>query len=455
MQGRLLAALALSLLALPASAANLDVSASYRMRGIDYRNLNLDKGDYQSRQSFLQNDARLGLGVRRIYLEARDGEDVTMDVAVGLRALGVTGSSATLRGPFDRAARFYPDSEHRPFIENAYARVHNFWGKPLELTFGRQSYRLGSGLLLDDDGAGLTGVSARAALPWWGMRVEGFVFGDRNPQYGGNLALYGMSVDLPTEGTWQLNQLFERDRANQPIYGCSYQGMPAAIYNCEVSTAKRSFTSLRYQISYGPLVFDGEAAMQKGSATPTGPEPAPNHITYNGNAQVVKAKWKQRLPRLGEGIMRVSVARGTGDKPETKTTDEAFFPSHGHRYNGLERSGFGEFFAATPYDAYGGNYSSSTASGLRQGASGIMVVGAGFTPPAWRGVALDMDFFLYQAERVRTGGRTLGTEQDFRLRYNVEDRFVLAVTAAFFKAGDASGGGMKGRKYALEAFARF
>ncbi len=48
------------------------------------------------------------------------------------------------------------------------------------------------------------------------------------------------------------------------------------------------------------MVFDGEAAIEKGVATPTGPTPAPTHITYNGNAQVVRMKWKQSLYRTGE-----------------------------------------------------------------------------------------------------------------------------------------------------------
>jgi hypothetical protein len=430
------------------------------MRAVSYRNLSLNSDpNYHTHQSFIHSDARLGMAVRRIFLENRGGEDVTMDVAVAFRALGVTGSSTAVRGaPLDRAGSYYPGENFTPFIENAFIRVHNFWGKPVEVTFGRQSFRLGSGLLLDDDGAGLTGVSARGQLPWWGMKLEGFVFADRNPNFpgaGGTLALYGLSLDLPTEGNWQLNQLFERDRTNQSVFGCRYE-TPANTGFCQASMAKRRFTSLRYQLNYGPMVFDGEAAYQGGSAVPTGPVAPPGKIGYEANAQVIKAKWKQSLYKLGEGIARMSVARGSGDDPGTPSRDEAFYPSHGHRFNGLERSGFGEFYNATPYDAYGGNYSTSSISGLDRKASGIQVVGVGFTPPAWKGVALDVDYFLFQAERVQSGKRTLGREWDLKLRYNVEDRFALALTAAFFSAGAASPGpGSKARKYALDVFARF
>ena len=354
-----------------ASAASLDVTAAYKMKAASYSNLHYNTNSKNS-HSFITNDARLGIAVRKIPLESRGGEDVTMDLGIVLRAIGVSGSTSSVASPFDRVASYYPNADLTPFIENAYLKVNRLWGYPWEATFGRQSYRLGGGLLLDDDGAGLTGASARGELPWWGMKVEGFIFNDRNPlntSAPNSLDLAGLSVDLPGEGVWQLNQLFERDRSLQTVYGCSYPGNPQAN-GCLVSKAVRSFTSLRYQISYGPMVFDGEAAIQKGHATPTGPAPSSNHITYNGNAEVVRMKWKQTLWKTGEGVARASLARGTGDNPGTPTTDEAFFPSRGHRHNGLERAGFGELFAATAYDAFGGNYSTTTKSGLPHGAAG-------------------------------------------------------------------------------------
>lgn len=439
-----------------AHAASLDVTASYRMKAAAYSNLHYNVAS-KNNHSFIANDARLGVAVRKIPLETRGGEESTMDLGIVLRAIGISGSTSSLASPFDRVASYYPNADLTPFIENAYVRTHRLWGYPWEATFGRQSYRLGGGLLLDDDGAGLTGVSARAELPWWGMKAEGFIFNDRNPLQAGpnSLDMAGASLDLPSEGVWQLNQLIERDRATQLVYGCSYTGNPQAN-GCLVSKALRSFTSVRYQISYGPVVFDGEAAIQKGYATPTGPVPAANHITYNGNAQVVRMKWKQALWRTSPGIARVSFARGTGDNPGTPTTDEAFFPSRGHRHNGLERAGMGELFAATPYDAFGGNYSTSTQSGLRQGASGLVVFGVGYTPPAYKGLTLDLDFFLYQAERISSGPRTLGTEWDARVRYPIRDQLSVSATMAYFRAGQFTDPGRSiARKYSFEVAGRF
>ena len=484
-------ALAFLLASCPIQAANLDVTAAYGMRAISYENLNLNSVPAsRNNHSFISDDASLGFAVRRITLEQTPGgEDMTMDVGITLRALGVTGSSTTLQSaPFQSIASHYPSSNLTPFIQNAYLKATNFLGYPVEATFGRQTFRLGSGLLLDDDGAGLTGVTLRGGLPWWGIKLEGFVFADRDASapglsapgvisdYGGNpLTLFGFAVDLPTDGVWQLNQLFEREQGLEPVYGCTMSDAggnavtdtPGNPANCYSSKVWRSFTSIRYNLSYGPFVFDGEAAIERGMATPaSNPDPdfaaagavAPRRITYNGNAQVVRAKWKQSLPRMtGEGIARLGVARGSGDNPGTRTIDEAFFPSHGHQFDGLDRSGFGDFFGATPYNAFGGTYgSTSTASGLPTQASGIIALDAGFTPPSYKNFTLDVDYYLFQAERINSGSRTLGTEWDFRLRRNVQDRFGVSATAALFSAGPAlNPNGAKAQKYALNAFCRF
>jgi hypothetical protein len=464
---RLTLALALLVFAAPgARAASLDVTAAYKMKAVSYRNIDL--GQDTNNHAFLENDARLGMAVKKIVLDSRGPEDTTLDLGLLLHAIGVSGSSTAVAVPFDRAAAYYPSSDLTPFIENAYLRVNRLWGQPIEATFGRQNFRLGSGLLLDDDGAGFTGANVIGELPWAGLKLDLFLFQDKNPQAAtpNSLTLAGFSLILPTEGTWQLNELVERDQAQQLVYGCTFNGVgpngtdPSQANGCNVSKATRSFTSARYQISYGPMVFDGEAAMEKGVATPTGVNQLHGHVTYNADAEVVRMKWRQSLYHTGEGIARVTLARGSGDSPGTPTRDEAFYPSHGHRYEGLERSGFGDFYAATPYDAFGGNYSTTTKSGLPNNTSGITVVGAGFTTPAFRGFLIDLDGFLYQATRSDSGssgfGSTLGDELDIHLRYPIRDQFTLMAGMAYFKSGQITDPGKSiARKYTFEASGRF
>ncbi|MBI5623219.1 MAG: hypothetical protein HY924_05515 [Elusimicrobia bacterium] len=449
------AVLALACLASLSQAASLDLAASYRARLNSYSNLNLSKTVGNNR-SMLTNDARLSFAARRIYLDTWRGEEMTLDVAVGLRALGVAGSTTSFQAPFDRIADHYPNTSFVPFFERAYLGLHNAFGLPLDLTMGRQNYKLASGLLLDDDGAGLTGAVGTGTLPWWDMKLEGFYFFARNSQTGpDNLNLYGATLVIPSEGTWQFSALAEDDRKGQVQYACSFPQMPAA--GCTAYRSRRYFPSVRYTLHFGPIVFDGEAAFQMGKAKiAQDVGGAPRQVTFQGNAQVVRAKWKQKLYRTGEGIARMTVARGSGDDFGTTDEDEAFFPSMGHRFDGLERSGFGDFFGASPYDAFGGNYSTTTASGLNYRASGIVAVGAGYSFPSYRNITLDVDYWLFQADRIRQGKRTLGGEWDFKLRYNLKDTFSMAASAALFGVGTATDPNLgSARKYAFEVFGKF
>ncbi|MBI5243931.1 MAG: hypothetical protein HY922_09680 [Elusimicrobia bacterium] len=453
----LLAASSLPLLFSAARGAAFDVATEYRMRMLSYKNLNLNS-DITNNQSFISQRARLGFTLKDISLGQHKGEPQSMDVSIRLHAVGIAGSSTPAQGPFDRIAEHYPNTALFPFIENAFIKTRNLAGFPWDAVFGLQSFSLGSGLLLDDDGVGLTGISSKGSLPWLGMSGQVFIFQARNNRMeSNNLSVFGFSLDLPSEGTWQLNELIEKDRTTQyaAVTGCTADAAVNPTKECLIGGATRWFSSVRYSLNLGPMVFDGEAALEKGAATPTGPHPPGSHITYNGNAQVLKAKWKQPLWGQTQGIIRMVAARGSGDNPSTETTDEAFFPSQGHRYDGMERVGFGEFFAATPYDAFGGQ-STATANGLQRRASGVIIVGLGITPPAYKGVVLDIDHFIYQSDRNQGPSRTLGSETDIRLRYDVADRFSLKATAAFFTTGAASNPTQnKARRYLLEASARF
>jgi|GEM_PF-3137311 len=457
----LLAALAAS----RASATSLDVTAGYDMKAVSYSNLALGQNPAgTSNASLLENNARFGLAVKNINLTEVGGQEETLDVGILFHAIGVAGSTTTIASPFDRAAAYYPSVDFVPFLENAYIRVNHLWGYPLSATFGRQSYKLGSGLLLDDNGAGFTGVSVRAELPWDQMKAEAFAFVDKDPNAIGpsnNLMLYGGSLGIPTDGLWQVNELVEQEQGDAIVYGCSADS--SIGYGCQASKAIRSFTSLRYAISYGDIFFDGEAALEKGTATPDGPTPAPGHITYDGNAEVIRAKWKQPLYHTaGEGIASITLARGSGDKAGTGTTDEAFYPTHGAQYDGLERTGFGDFYGATPYSALGGNYatagSSVTRSGLPSGDSGITTVGFAYAFPSFRGFVLDVAYYLFMTDQVSSQAldRTLGNEYDAHLKYQIRDQLTLSAGMAYFRAGAATDTDLSvAHKFTLEFKGRF
>ena len=110
---------------------------------MELRGPGLGPGGPVNDHALVDDDAGLGIAARRIELPDPNG--ATMDVALRLRAVGVAGSTTALASPFDRASSYYPSVDGTPFIENAYLSVRGLWGLPLVMTFGRQSFRLGSG----------------------------------------------------------------------------------------------------------------------------------------------------------------------------------------------------------------------------------------------------------------------------------------------------------------------
>ena len=148
-----------------------------------------------------------------------------------------------------------------------------------------------------------------------------------------------------------------------------------------------------------------------------------------GTAYLMKGKWIQSMGRWGTGSARMLIGRGSGDKPGTETTDEAFFPSFGHRYNGIERDGFGSIFGATLYDSL---RTADTASGLPGTASGIQVLGVGATFPEYKGFYPDIDLFMFKADMVSGSGKGIGNELNFRLVYPFGENFKIQFTYAKF-----------------------
>ncbi len=427
-------------------AANLDINGALRMDDYSYSNLDLNSSAPNNRD-FLETNAQLGIAVQSVSLK-KLGEpaldNTTMDAVLKLHAIGVTNSSGVLSNqPFAQIANNYPTVDYSPFVENAYVEIKKPYGINMTAILGRQSFKLGNGLLLDDDGAGFDGASLQGTLPWWDLHGQAFAFVTHDAHYSvpDNLGLYGFDASLPVQkkkGDLELNELAEKDNpaAPVPVEGCINPGL-----SCETSKSFKSFTDLEYNLKYGRFSFDGVAALERGEGSGVGS--TPSRITYQGDAEVLDFKWTQPIYHLSEpGVARVLVARGSGDRGGSGI-DGAFFPSHGHQFDGMARDGYGNFFGATPYSAFGGNYAAAAGgtgngSGLAPGASGIDTVGVGLTPPSWHGVVLDAGYDLFQADRVVSGSKTLGAEWDADVHYDIRDRLTLEASMGLFKAGGAS-----------------
>ncbi len=344
------------LLTSTARAAKLDLSTNIRMRALSYENLNFSV-DSPLNDSFYSQNASLGFVLKDLWLEK--SKDSTMDVGIVLKGIGIAGSSVPAKAPFDRIASRYPNSNFTPFIQQAYIKVHRAFNRDITMTLGRQCFELGSGMVLADDGLGFTGARVEFPSLWKDIGGEVFAFKPVSSHAGRDtIDVYGVSFKIPLEGLWEFYLFRERDWDTPKVL------------DVPVKSVKRLFPGVRYSINYSFFSFDGEAVFQTGKAVPS--DPAKSNLKFNGSAYLMKGKWTQSMGQWGTGSARLIIGRGSGDKPGTQNTDEAFFPSFGHRYNGIERDGFGSIFGATLYDSL---RTSDTASGLPGTVSGIQVLG--------------------------------------------------------------------------------
>ncbi|MBI2915341.1 MAG: hypothetical protein HYY07_00605, partial [Elusimicrobia bacterium] len=90
-----------------------------------------------------------------------------------------------------------------------------------------------------------------------------------------------------------------------------------------------------------------EYVLQKGKAKTFSKE-----MTLSGDALTFEGGFDFIHPRYKRMLLAFVFMQGSGDSSTTSDEDEKFNPSFGHKLDGMERSGYGEFFAANPYSFF-------------------------------------------------------------------------------------------------------
>lgn len=419
----------------PLRATILDLGAEYRLRGITVSN-----------PDFSSKDGRGFLSHRmRLYLSSHLSPQI--ELATKLQAIGVVGSTTatvtdTLVNP---AGSRYPNTQFTPWIEHAYLtfRAPTQW--PAALTVGRQPILIGDGLLLSDDGVGLTGVRAQTKLPLrWDVGMEVFTFKAIEKFHReSDLDLFGALANLRRETSlWELFWLLERDHSGTK--------QPNPVTGDDTNVINRYFVDLRLDRQLQGAFYKLEGAMQRGRVEKR--DPLKGNPSLGGFAFLFTGGFVAEHQKLGE--LKLSGVFGQASGNDGGGTDKGFRPNFGHQFDGLERHGFGEYYGASLYDVYGG---------LPTGHSGVRVMGGGgeFIPRF--GATLGLFYYLFSSrEQLGSAASTdndLGSEFDATLAYRLSKLANLRCVYATFlpgtanKAGKSSAGSSS--RFSLEAAARF
>jgi len=456
--------LLLGVLATKGTASVLDIGTDYRFRGISLGSPNYGAPedhnyDYYSQRALAHIGGRFSPNI---------------EFMTQFQALGVVGSSASVTDPVgNQAGSRYPNTNFTPWVQWAYFKATDLHDLPVDITVGRQPIIWGDGLILSDDDLGFTGVRVQSRLPWYDLQGDIFTFKtNENLVSSSDSNIYGLQLTKPMNNIRiQISYLNQHDGSGTTIYQRPFEiagsnGIPVNA-NFAASNIERSFYDARVE---GRLLqggfYKGEFALQSGHVD-RDPSIPGGSVTLGGYAGLISAGLYTRFSKYGpielHGLFGIASGdSGNGGNESSggnAGTDNAFYPSFGHQFDGLERSGFGELFGASLYNAVA---SSANPNGLPPGDSGIRVIGGGVTTHPTALLSIGIDYFVYDAmeqHNAQVGssatGSSLGSELDIGAGFAYTNYLTFRASAAFFSPGSAFVYASQAHRYLLEARGRF
>jgi hypothetical protein len=305
------------------------------------------------------------------------------------------------------------------------------------LTLGRQPIQWGDGTILADDDLGFNALrgSVKSPFRWLPIDLDGFTAkiseGNRNP---GDRDLYGALLGFDRNLVrWEIMGLWDKSDGNQ-----NYE-MGADTSPVTASKVERFIYGVRFKTNLRDAYLKGEYYRQSGSVQRT---PANKDLQLGGEGYLFGLGGKQNTQKFGRFGAVLEYAFGSGDDVNTTEKDEAFRPTFASRWNGLERKGYGRYFAATLSDAYSPSdpYGEVTTSndGLPLGVSGIQSIRFGMESTPITKWTFQFDYYQYKAQKAISGQKKeLGTEFDYALLYRFSGLVNAKVTYNTFNPGEA------------------
>lgn len=395
----ILPAIAIFLAAPTLKAASLSIDADYVLRGVSYPNIDFDASTSSDSLHYYS---------QRLILSVTGKPAQGIEVGAKITSLGVVGSTSTIFSvPF-------PKTDFTPYIENAYIKAANFADIPLDITIGRQSITYGDGLIISDNGTGFNAIRIAGRyekpIPFEAELFTAKIKENFTPDT--DFDLYG-AVGSASWRTllWEIGYFEQKDFSGSKYRQGSLEADTRAIvkqfYDFRIGK-KEKVASYQFEIAkQGGYV----QKLDRSSIKLDG-------ISYTAYGELIGEKTK-----LGKVIAHALLQVSSGDDNPTSLDDddESFSPDFTRRYDGLERKGYGDLFAATPMGSF--FTIPSPYSGIN-----TLSIGTGFSPLyAW---TFEATYFLYSAsqgpkgapaasgfERLFGAEFAMGVELDLTVKY--------------------------------------
>lgn len=399
--------------------AKLDITAENSFSVKSFSNLINDGRNYNL--SYYSNNSSIYFTLKNINLEKTDNS--WMDASLGFRFVSADQSSKTLNSIYLNELYIY-NSKNPSYIysDRAYVKIYNFIYNDVIASFGKQPYKLSSGLVLSDNSKGLDGFKLELINKFFSDVIDIFYFRVNNNFTDEKIPenIYGFSFNKSFgDGIWQLYYLKNSNsKTTQDISFISKK-------------ADKNFFGISYLLDKNNILYSSEFALQKGNSKDiTG-----NTIKHNAYALNVNALWKMNIPKIGKTSTRFNYLKSSGNSSTNFKENKAFYSPFSERYDGYERKGLGEIFKASAFDAF---KTSNTLNGFPDGLSGITVASMGFDIQRSKSL-ISVDYFGYKATQTTVSSKSLslGTELDIKYSLNMGEKAVFYIVYAVFSPKSA------------------
>lgn len=345
-----------------------------------------------------------------------------------LTHLSLNGVSS-LPKPLRQIPTRYPLPGSGVFVSQASLSYVGFaYGRPFSFDAGIIPIHFGKGLILSDNDLGIFGFHGN--MENTGPVDVEFYSGNTESSSGSTEkeTFYMGNISAERMGKWKLGYMVETDPTIRPMlkgttYGNSHRNSTLIYYNNKLS----NFT------------FDLEGVFSRGAYFLNG---TGNRIASESSAFALEGGWATHIPRmekaLGELDFTFLYAQGSGDKASSEK-DEAYFAPLTKRFDGANRTGWGELLGTSAYDALP---STTTWNGMPIGLSGISTIGLGLKTGEYRVFSIPMRFtfdrYIYRAAQSNGGQpKNLGGEFDFGALIQTHERFKARLVYYMFDADEA------------------
>lgn len=381
------------------AAIRLGVETRQRARSIN----NIDHND-------ITPDRDRYIGHRtRFYMEGDLPENVTL--ALKVQSRGVWGRPAN--APTTLLGSSITFTNQTPDIENIFVAFNDMGGLPATLTVGRQPLRIGQGFVVDDNGLGLNAVRFQVRFPF---RT------DLDSFYIKTIESAGVATSVSDQDGWGTVAGWEF----RPLHRFSAYYI-AAFDKTGATDIAQNFIGGRVAGRFKKYGLDYRLEFIRGGGREKNKNTGATILPYRSNSIVAGVTAFATVKRFGDISFTLEHARGGGGNLD----HHGFSSPFARRFDGIEREGYGEYFAASLFDAF---------EALPAGHSGIRTTKTEVSISPLKEGTLTVDYINFNSASVAGAGaaiKSLGFEFDASLAYQYSPAAKMKIGWAYFKPRNA------------------